>query len=194
MTTTTATMQGSGLFAWLDTQGKEASARLRELMTEAHALAFAEFVSGGRAKTAGRIDMDGGLYMRFSERAYDVLGLTKRGDAYTRRKRRFFGRDLPYRSPSRKGQIQMKDLLRFRGTGWQIRPAGRRTVVATKLTLPGLRQLNQIRAPFGQQYRNEFLQLGTRARHQFTAIRDRAHQIFFELLTAEIERTPMKVL
>lgn len=194
MTTATATLQGNGLWAWLDTQGKEASSRLREMIAEAHALAFAEFVSGGRTKSAGKIPMDGGLGMRFSERAYDVLGLSKRSEKYTKRKRRMFGRDLPYVSPSKRGHIHLRDLMRFRGTGWQVRPAGRGRVVSTRLTLPGLRQLNQIRAPYGKVYRDEFLQLGGRARHQFEAIRARAHQLFFERLQAEIAATPGKPL
>lgn len=189
MSTVTAKITADGLWAWMDVSGKGASNRLREMIVEAHAVAFAEFVSGGKAKGSGKHDMDGGLGLRFSPRAYDVLGLTRRSDMYIKRKHKIFGRDLPYVSPSKRGHVHMRDLLKFRGTGWQVRPTKRGDVVTTKMTFPGLRRLNHIRAPFGQIYRDEFLQLRGRAKHQFNAIVARANEIFWQNFQASIQAT-----
>ena len=59
-------LQCSGVWTWLGKGEAAVNRRLREMLVEAHALAFAEFVSGGKGPGAGKSDMDGGLGMRFN--------------------------------------------------------------------------------------------------------------------------------
>lgn len=184
-------LTGRGLFTWLDTMTEDvAQAKLQELGVLAQRLAWDEFMAGKGP--------DGGMGLRFSPRAYDALGLTRRTEKYEQRKARMFGgRIIPYVSPGRSGTVHMRDLLRVRGPmGYEAKriPLGGKRAASTKLTLPGARILNRVRQPFGEKYRQEMLQLKGRALKQGQAIAKRANEIFTALLLAEIQRAPQKTL
>lgn len=175
-------MDGDGIWAWLDTEPDSRRAgTVRRLAKQASHRAWDEFVAGTLPQ-----DHDGGLKLRFSPRSWDVLGLTARGAKYEKYKaKKLGGRNLPYTSPNRGSH--MRDLLGIKGPGYSlsnVRDEG--GLITTKLGLPGARILNRIRKAKGAIYRQEFLQLSRRAKHQGDAIVARALEILLELVREHI--------
>jgi hypothetical protein len=185
-----AELIASGLWDWLAAEPDSKRAQtVRRLAKQANRQAWQEFIAGTLPK-----DPAGGLQLRFSPRAWDILGLTPRGARYERYKqRKLGGRNLPYTSPGR--GTHMRDLLGIQGVGHTLRPeraAG--GSVTTVLRLPGARVLNRIRnATRRAVYRAEFLQLSGRARAQSDAITARALDLLLALLRAYLaSRQPRK--
>ncbi len=181
--------QASGLIAWLESHpGAIAQRTLRDLAKAAQAEAWAEFMANKGP--------DGGMGLRFSPRAWDVLGLTHRGARYEKHKtKKFSGRNLPYVSPGNKGTVHTRDIIGVRQVGWNTTARFDANTVQTTLTLPGARgTLNRIRAPFGAIYRRELLQIATRARHQGLFVLKRANEIFFAKLIALMQAEPPKAI
>lgn len=174
---------GKGLFAWIEQNSQGVTVdRLHALMREAQHEAWMEFVTG---KT-----QSDGLPGRFSPKAWDLLGLTRRSKSYEQRKMRVFGgRDVPYTSPRKGGTAHMRDLLKVKGSGFNLTPRSGGDVVTTTLKLPGARILNFVRNPQGAIYRSEFLQLTARARAEGDQIRLRAQTLFWQKFTNEVETT-----
>lgn len=176
----------TGLWAWLDAESDTQRGRVvARLATQASSMAWDEFVAGKLPK-----DPDGGLKMRFSPRAWDLLGLTARSGKYERYKqKKMGGRNLPYTSPRK--TVHMRDMLGVKGAGYSVRPiADSEGVVTTQLNLPGARILNAIKKPWGAIYRQEFLQLARRAKHQADAVVARALEILLQLLRQHIAAQP----
>ena len=181
-------LRAQGLWAWLEAHPDAIGRRrIRELAIQSQEQAWAEFMAGKSE--------DAGIGLRFSPRGWDALGLTARGAKYERYKaKKMGGRNLPYVSPG--NGPHLRDLLKVKGPGYAITPGRGEGPggVSTTLKLPGARILNRIRKPKGEIYRAEFLQLKERARHQGTAIVNRAVQIFMAKLLAEIEAAQARKL
>lgn len=173
------TMTVSGVWAWMKKHpGFIGRRRVTELAKQASQQAFTEFVHNRSLQ---------GIGLRFSPRAYDILGLTPRSPKYEARKKKFFGKDLPYVSPTR--TYHMRDILGVRGPGHSFSHGGVGEIgsVSTTLKLPGARNLNRVKGIHAADYRREFLQLRERAKEQGDRIAKRAVELFAAALIAEME-------
>lgn len=151
------TFEVRGLGATLLIEGSvRVRAAIRTIYRKAHKQALREWLTG--ASKASGVD---GLPGRFSE-AYGRT-VRARSEPYVKRVRKFYGRYLPFASPTPHGTKSrpdgtpsghLRDRIKAEGTGWRVASRNIPDAIASRLTLPGARMLN-----YHPQYRGEFLAL-----------------------------------
>ena len=134
-----------------------------------------------------------GFQLRFSPRAYTELGLSTRAPATIRRKMKVFGgRDLPNvsaRGPrdKKKDEPHLRDLLKVRGTGYNINVSAKMSLAVAKITLPGARKQNQYGYKW-EKYGRELFTLNGAQQWQAKIIMMRAVEIFRKEIFEEFAR------
>jgi hypothetical protein len=129
-----------------------------------------------------------GFQLRFSPRAYTELGLGPRAPATVRRKMKVFGgRDLPNVSPMRKGSAHLRELLKVRGAGYNIKVTAKGSIAAAQVTLPGARKQNQYGYKW-EKYGKELFTLSGAQQWQANMIMMRAVEIFRKEIFEEFAR------
>lgn len=132
-----------------------------------------------------------GFQLRFSPRAYNELGLSIRASSTIKRKMKFFGRDLPNVSPRKKGEPHLRDLLKVRGTGYNLKESSTAGAARIKITLPGARKQNQYGYKW-QKYGEELFTLRGAQQWQAKIILSRALELFRQQVFEEFNRkTPV---
>lgn len=136
-----------------------------------------------------------GFQLRFSPRAYDVLGLSKRSGYTSRFKIKIYGgRDLPNvsaRGPNNKhkGDPHLRDLLKVRGTGYNLTTTAKQGVASIKMSLPGARKQNQYGQRWSEPYGRELFNMKGAQQWQTDKIMKRAFEIFQGMIWEEFNRT-----
>ncbi len=128
-----------------------------------------------------------GFGLRFSPRAYSELGLSPRSSWYVKRKLKVFGRDLPNVSPARKGANHLREILKVRGSGYNLKTTAKQSVASVKITLPGARKQNQYGKNW-EEYGRELLTLTGKQAWQGQIIMKRALEIFRQEIWEEFNR------
>lgn len=129
-----------------------------------------------------------GFQLRFSPRAYSELGLSQRAASTTRRKMKVFGgRDLPNVSPRRKGEAHLREMLKVRGTGYNIKTVAKQGIAEIAVTLPGARKQNQFGYKW-EKYGKELFTLSGAQGWQAQRIMKRALEIFKEEIWKEFNK------
>jgi hypothetical protein len=133
-----------------------------------------------------------GFQLRFSPRAYTELGLSQRAPGTIRRKMKVFGgRDLPNVSPRRKGSAHLREILKVRGTGYNIKTIAKQGIAEITVTLPGARKQNQYGYKW-EKYGKELFTLTGAQTWQAQQIMKRALEIFKEQIWQEFnKKTPV---
>lgn len=155
------TFEVRGLAATLLIEG---AVRVRKqilaIYRKAHKQALREWMTGA-SKATGVPGMPG----RFTE-AYGRT-VRPRGEAYRKRVAKFYGRYLPFASPTPNGTKKrpdgapsghLRDNIKREGTGYRVSARNVPDAVASRLTLPAARILN-----LHPRYRGEFLALDRNA-------------------------------
>jgi hypothetical protein len=186
----TFTWDASGQWAWLDQNpGAVRAARLKTIARASHKQALEEWCT-----RTGRES----LQFRGSNAAFAALELSTRvSRRYRLWQYKVFGNVMPYRSPRAKAKDEpehMMNLLRHRGAGYNISAMNSTETVQTRLTLPGTRILNRIKAPYGARYRREFLALDGAGQEDLAWVAKRANELFLEGFKAEIAKARKRKL
>jgi hypothetical protein len=130
-----------------------------------------------------------GFQLRFSPRAYSELGLSLRAPSTIKRKMKVFGgRDLPNVSPRKKAFTHLRDLLKVRGTGYNLRESATGGVARIKMTLPGARKQNQYGYKW-QKYGEELFTLKGAQAWQARLILKRSMELFRQQIFEEFNKT-----
>lgn len=205
-------MEGSGLFAFLKSHGTGVrTCVIADIVAQAQGQAFVEW-----CERSGDVS----LAVRFEPRGFGLKRFTERSKGYQTKQRKWMGgQTTPYVSPRVPELLAVakaitaphrnarrilqalatrhehaRDVVRTRGTGFNVRTTGGTRVVRTKLTLPGLRQLNQIRAPKGDIYRREFLGFNAGGKADGLWIRARAQELALTRVIAYIKHQRRRLL
>lgn len=143
--------QLTGMFAWL--RSPRWRADVRRITRKANKQAINEWLTRRHSPA---------LRDRFKPGQRGRLQLAQRSPGYERRQVKFFGRVLPYRSPTHRGTFgtgHMAELI-LKQKRFRVAAANNTgDVVVTRFRITGARILNRIKQPYGDQYRREFLRL-----------------------------------
>ncbi len=173
------TLEGNGLWSWIEQNpGTKGVARIMTIYKKAQKQALAEFMTG-----ASRAFGNPGIARRFSE-GY-AAQIQRRTGGYMRRVTKFFGRYLPFTSPTPAGTAgngHLRDLIKKQGTGFNLTNRNKVETVTTIMTLPAARVLN-----LRPQYRGEFLDLNSLNHSDGQWIEKRVHAIAWPLVKRQIE-------
>lgn len=201
-------LDAQGLWSWLSSQGAALRADLvAAICARAQAQAFAEFANGRG---------DHSLAVRFTHRAFALLGLTPRSRRYQRRQMRVFGTTLPYVAPRRRSYLAVaraltkpganvmnvvrslaafkphaRDLTLVPQVGWRVQVGGRARAVTTRFTVAGMRILNRGGAKAAV-YRREFLGFDRGGAADGRRIAARSNELALTHLRAAVERLPTR--
>lgn len=171
-----ASMTSTGIMADLQSSGL-AQATINRVAKMAIYLAADEFFQDPQ-----------GFQLRFSPRAYSELGLSQRAPATIRRKEKVFGgRNLPNVSPRKKGGSHLRELLKVRGTGYNIKSTAKMGLAEITIALPGARKQNQYGYKW-EKYGRELFTLTGAQGWQAQRIIKRALEIFKEEIWKEFNK------
>ncbi len=135
------TLDGGGLWSWVDQNpGTKGSTRILTIYKKAQKQALTEFMTG-----ASRALGNPGIGRRFSE-SYGAQVQARTG-GYMRRVKKFFGRYLPFTSPTPAGSAgngHLRDLIRKQGVGFNLTTRTNSEIITTVMTLPAARVLNHL--------------------------------------------------
>jgi len=177
------TWTASGLFAWLAANPAAVrQEKIRAILRKCQKQAVNEW-----AQKHGAI----GLPERFTEEGARVLDLTPRKPGYQNRQRNVLRRTLPYTSPNHTSGGMRRAVL---NDGWRIRARNGTDEVTTEFTITGARQLNRIKAPYGQVYRSEFLGFSMGGHRDGEWINARVLELSIPLIVAEISKAQKRTL